>query len=79
MAKVLELQHQSFQWTVAHQALLSVDFPGKDSGVESHSLLLGIFLTQEWNLVLLHCKQILYYLSQQLNHRQDLIAFMLKT
>ena len=46
VAKVLALQHQSFQWTVAHQALLSVDFPDKDNGVGGHSLLLGIFLTQ---------------------------------
>ena len=30
-----------------------------------HSLLQGIFLTQELNLGLLHCRQILYHLSHQ--------------
>ena len=35
-------------WTLAHQALLS-NFPGKNSGVECHVLLQGIFLTQESN------------------------------
>ena len=32
-------------------------------GVVSHSLLQGIFLTQRLNPGLLHCRQILYYLS----------------
>ena len=40
---------------------------GKNTGVGSHSLLQGIFLTQGSNLVLLHCRQILYYLSHQGN------------
>ena len=34
-------------------------------GVDSHSLLQGIFLTQGWNPGLLHCRQILYSLSHQ--------------
>ena len=29
------------------------DSPGKNTGVGSHTLLQGIFLTQEWNLLLL--------------------------
>ena len=33
-------------WTVAHQASLSMDFPGKNTGVCCHFLLQGIFLTQ---------------------------------
>ena len=33
--------------------------PGKNSGVGSHALLQGIFLTQGSNLGLLHCRQIL--------------------
>ena len=33
--------------------------------VGSHSLLQGIFLTQELNQGLLHCRQILYQLSYQ--------------
>ena len=37
----------------------------KNTGVGSHSLLQGIFLTQGSNLGLLHCRQILYCLSHQ--------------
>ena len=37
-------------WTAAHQAPLSMDFPGKNTGVGCHFLLWGIFLTQESNL-----------------------------
>ena len=36
-------------WTVAHQASLSVDFPGKNTGVGCHSLRQGIFSTQRLN------------------------------
>ena len=41
--------------------------PGKpmNTGVDSLSILQGIFLTQEWNQGLLHCRQILYQLSYQ--------------
>ena len=39
--------------------------PGKNTGVGCQSLLQGIFLTQGLNLGLLHCRQILYYLSLQ--------------
>ena len=39
--------------------------PGKNTGVGCHSLLQGIFPTQEWKLGLLHCKQIFYLLSHQ--------------
>ena len=38
-------------WTVACQALLSMDFPGKNTGVGCHSLLQGIFPTQDWTWV----------------------------
>ena len=39
--------------------------PGKpkNTGVGSLSILQGIFLTQEWNRALLHCRQILYQQS----------------
>ena len=37
----------------------------KNTGVGSLSLLQGIFLTQELNWGLLHCRQILYQLSYQ--------------
>ena len=39
------------------------DSPGKNAGVGSHFLLQGIFPTQESNLGLLLCRQILYRLS----------------
>ena len=39
------------------------DSPGKNTGVGCHFLLQRIFLTQESNPGLLHCRQILYRLS----------------
>ena len=39
--------------------------PGQNTGVSSHSLLPGIFTSQESNTGLLHCRQILYELSHQ--------------
>ena len=36
-------------WTVAHQSPLSMSFPGKNTGVDCHFLLQGIFLTQGLN------------------------------
>ena len=39
--------------------------PGKNTAVGSHSLLQGIFPTQGLNPGLLHCRQILYPLSNQ--------------
>ena len=47
------------------------DFPGKDTRVGCHFLLQGIFLTQRSNPGLLHCRQILYWLS----YKADLILF----
>ena len=41
-------------WTAAHQALLSVYSPDKNTGVGGHALRQGIFLTQGLNLCLLH-------------------------
>ena len=41
-------------WTVAHQAPLSMDPPGKNTGVGSYPLLQGIFPTQGSNPGLLH-------------------------
>ena len=52
-------------WTVAHQAPLPMEFSRQDIGMDSHSLLQGIFLTQGSNQGLLYCKQILYCLSPQ--------------
>ena len=39
--------------------------PGQTTGVDSHSLLQGIFPTQGSNPYLPHCRQILYWLSHQ--------------
>ena len=50
-------------WIVAHQAPLSMGFPGQNTGVGCHFLLQRIFLTQRLNLGLLHYRQILYLLS----------------
>ena len=52
-------------WTVTHQALCPWNFPGKNTGVDCHSLLQEIFSTQESNPGLLHYSQILYWLSYQ--------------
>ena len=41
------------------------DSPGKNTGVGCRALLQGIFLTQESNTGLLHCRQILYLVSHQ--------------
>ena len=48
-------------WTVACQAPPSMDFPGKNTGMDCHFLLQGIFPTQG----LPHCRQTLYSLSHQ--------------
>ena len=45
------------------QALYPWHFASKNTGVGSHSLLQGIFLTQGLDLGLLHCRRILYCLS----------------
>ena len=45
------------------QAPLSVEFFCKNTGVGSHSLLQGIFLTQGLNPGLLHCRRMPYHLS----------------
>ena len=41
------------------------DFPGKNTGVGSCSLLQGVIPTQESNQGLWHCRRILYQLSYQ--------------
>ena len=51
-------------WTVACRLLCPWDFPGKNTGVGCHALLQGIFPTQGSNPCLLHCRQVLYQLSQ---------------
>ena len=43
----------------------SLNSPGQNTGVGSHSLLQWIFLTQESNRHLLDCRQSIYQLSYQ--------------
>ena len=52
-------------WTIALQAPLSMGFPVKNTGVDCHLLLQGIFPTQESNPGLQHCRKILYRLSYE--------------
>ena len=54
--------HQQ-SYALADSFLCPWNSPGKNTGVDSHSLLQGIFLTQGSNPGLLHDGQILYYLS----------------
>ena len=49
--------------SVACQAPLPWDSPGKNTGVGCHLLLQVIFLTQGSNPGLLHCRQTVYHLS----------------
>ena len=46
-------------WTVTCQTPRSMEFSGRNTGVGCHSLLQGIFSTQELNPSILHCRQIL--------------------
>ena len=52
------------------------DFPGKDTGVGCHFLLQGIFLTEESNLGLLHCRQTVYWLSYDRSLSQSFSQFL---
>ena len=60
-------------WTVACQAPLSMGFFNQEyyTTVGCHSLLQGIFPTQELNSDLLHCRWILYHLNLIWNARLD--------
>ena len=52
-------------WTVACQDPLSMGFSRQEYEVGCHFLLQRIFPTQELNLGLLHCRQVLYCLSYE--------------
>ena len=52
--------------------------PGKNTGVDSHGLLQGIFPTQRSKPGLLHCRQILYCLSHQGSPAGDGLAISMK-
>ena len=51
-----------------------LDSSGKNTGLGSHSLLHGIFVTQGLNPGLLHCRWILYYLSHRESPSESLSA-----
>ena len=51
-------------WPIPHEAHPWAS-PGKNTGMGCHFLLQGIFLTQELNPGLPHCRQTLYHLSHQ--------------
>ena len=59
------LSHVQLFVTPWSRLLRPWDFPGKITGVGSHSLLQEIFPTQGANPGLLHCRQTLYCLSHQ--------------
>ena len=61
----LVIYNSATPWTVALQVPLSMDSPGKDTGVGIHSILQLISLTHGSNPCLLHCRQIIYCLSHQ--------------
>ena len=63
-SKVKALDTQSCP-TLCDRIVFSWDSPSKNTGVGCHFLLQGICPTQGLNLVLLHCRQILYRLSYQ--------------
>ena len=52
-------------WTVPARVLCPWDSSGKNTGVGCHFLLQEIFLTQESNPGLLHCRQMIYQLSYE--------------
>ena len=52
-------------WDPMNCSLCPWNSPGKNTGVDCHFLLQRVFLTQELNPGLLHCRQILSHLSHQ--------------
>ena len=59
------LQGCSYRLEMSARLLCPWDFSGKNTGVGSHFLLQGTFLTQGCNPGLPYCGQILYHLSHQ--------------
>ena len=60
LSRLSHVQLCATLWTTVCQAPLSRDSPGENPGVGCCFLLQGIFLTQESNPGLLHCRQTLY-------------------
>ena len=62
-------------WTIAYHVPVPMEFPKENPGVDSQSLLQGIFLTQGSNQGLLHCRQNLYHQGSQIyDQRCTLVA-----
>ena len=61
----VSLQRCSYRLEMSARLLCPWDFSGKNTGVGSHFLLQGTFLTQGCNPRLPYCGQILYHLSHQ--------------
>ena len=61
--------------SVAARLLSPWNSPGRNTGVGSHSLLQEIFLTQLLNPGLLHCRKILYHLSNFCGFIQSLVKY----
>ena len=61
---------QESSMIIPRRLLCPWDSPDKNTGVGSHSLLQGIFLTQGWNPSLPYCRQILYHLGHEGNPTQ---------
>ena len=57
------IQQPATLWTIAHQPLLSMGFSRQEYWVGFHFLLQGIFPTQGSNSGLLHCRQILHWVT----------------
>ena len=60
-------------WTMTARLLCPWDCPGKNTGVGHHFLLQGIFLTQELNPRLLHCRQMIYQLNYEVTPKSNSI------
>ena len=73
MCLVAQLCLFATPWTVAHQAFLSGDSPAKNTGVDCHALLQGIFPTQGSNPGIPHYRWILYQLSYKGSPTQHIL------
>ena len=59
--------------TIGTRPLCPWDFPGKNTGVRSHSFLQGIFPIQGSNPGFLHCRWILYLKAEPLGKPPQLV------
>ena len=65
MKSLSRIQLSVTLWTSPPSFSVHGDSPGKNTRVDCHSFLQGIFPTQGFKPGLLHCRQILYLLSDQ--------------